>query len=440
MVLAGVVDEHRRRGGFRRAIDQVLVEERAQHIVAELPRGIAIEVQRTQRAAVVIDLAVPPRPHHQVVERVALVARLHRRIAVDGAPHVFLIPQALQPHRGHLQRRARHHLVQRLLLPEAVVGGVFGEFVPPRQLFQTRRLGEVTGRAGAQEIAVVVMALARDAGALAALGQLTGEVVEVHLAERAVVEPVVAHPAVHHGAFRHCDLERRMRVGECHHHGEAFVRGADHADLAVGLLDVLDQPIDGVPRIGGMVDLAGIERPAQRPGHHVIAFRTVLAAHVLDHADITAFHEHVIARRQQILHMRRGQTLGAAAGVVRRAREHDRRVARALGQHDHRMQLDPVAHRDHHLAFDVVVGGVACHERLAGDIRRHRRGLRHRATGGGSNGGGEQAGGKTAHRRLRNVRGQSSTVGRRRPAGECQRSWLPGWGTRRLIARRRPGI
>lgn len=405
MVLAGVVDEHGRRGGFRRAIDQVLVEERAQHIVAELPRGIAIEVQRTQRAAVVIDLAVPPRPHHQVVERVAPVARLHRGIAVDGAPHVFLIPQALQPHRGHLQRRTRHHLVQCLLLPEAVVGGVFGELVPPRQLFQTRRLGEVTGRACAQEIAVVVMALARDAGALAALAELAGEVVEIDLAERTVIEPVVAHPAIDHRALRRGHLQCGMRIGQRHHHGETFVGRADHADLAIGLLEVFHQPIDGVPGIGGMVDLAGIERATQRPGHHVLAFRAVLAAHILEHADITAFHEHVIACRQQVLHMRRGQTLGAAAGVVRRAREYDWRIARALGQHDHRMQLDPVAHRDHHLALDVVVGGVACHERLAGDIRRHRRGLRQCATGGGNNGGGEQAGGKTAHRRLRKCGG-----------------------------------
>lgn len=208
-----------------------------------------------------------------------------------------------------------------------------------------------------------------------------------------------------------------MRVGECHHHGEAFVRGADHADLAVGLLDVLDQPIDGVPRIGGMVDLAGIERPAQRPGHHVIAFRTVLAAHVLDHADVATFHEHIVALREQVLHVRRRHALGASAGVVRRAREHHRCIACALGQHDHRMQLDPIAHRDHHFTLDVVVGSVACHERLAGDVRGHRRGLRQRRAGGGGNGGSEQAGGKTTHRRLRKLGGKSSTVGSAAPPG-----------------------
>ncbi len=397
MVLARVVDEHRRRVCLGRAIDQVLVQERAQHLGTELARGVAFENQRTQGAAVVVHLAVAPRAHHQVVEGIALVARLHRRIAVDRTPHVFLIPQALQPHRGHLQRRARHHLVQRLFLPERVIGGVFGELVPPRQLLQACSLGEVAGRAGLQEIAVVVVPLARDTGALAALAQLAGEVIEIDLAERAVIEPVVAHPAVDHRAFWHRHLQGGMRVGQRHHHGESFVGRTDHTDLAIGFLDILHQPVDGVPGIGGMVDLAGIERPTQRARHHVIAFGTVLAAHVLKHTDVAAFHEDVVAGRQQVLHMRRVQPFGAATGIVRRARQHDRRVPSALRQHDHRVQLDPIAHRNHHLALDVVVARIGSHERLAGDVRRHRRGLRPGAAGGGGNGGGEQAGGKAAH-------------------------------------------
>ncbi len=373
--------------------------------MAELARGIAFEIQRTQRTAVVVHLTVAPRAHHQVVERIALVARLHRRVAVDRTPHVFLIPQALQPHRGHLQRRARHHLVERLLLPERVIGGVFGELVPPRQLLQACGLGEVAGRAGLQEIAVIVVPLTRDAGALAALAELAGEVIEIDLAERTVIEPVVAHPAVDHRAFRHRHLQRGMRVGQRHHHGEPFVGRADHADLAIGFADVLHQPIDGVPGIGGMVDFAGIERPAQRTRHHVIAFGTVFAAHVLKHADVAAFHEDVVAGRQQVLHMRRSQPFGAATCVVGRACQHDRCVLGALRQHDHRVQLDPIAHRNHHLALDVVVARIGSHERLAGDVRRHRRGLRPGAAAGGGDGGGEQAGGKAAHGRLRKCGG-----------------------------------
>ncbi len=154
VVGAGVVDQHRRRVGLGRAVHQVLVEERLQHVAAELQRGIAVELQRTQRGAAAIDLTMPPRPHHQIVAVVVGVARLHRRVAVDRTPHVFLIPQALQPHRRHFQRGARHDLVQRLELPERIVSRVLGELVPPRQLLQASGLGIGTDRTGAQELAV----------------------------------------------------------------------------------------------------------------------------------------------------------------------------------------------------------------------------------------------------------------------------------------------
>src|SRR3546814_9444606 len=78
-----------------------------------------------------LDLAVAPRPHHQVVAVVAAVLAFQRRIGVVGAVHVLLIPQALQPHRRYLERNRREQLVERLPLPERIVGWVFGELVPP---------------------------------------------------------------------------------------------------------------------------------------------------------------------------------------------------------------------------------------------------------------------------------------------------------------------
>src|SRR3546814_12348842 len=82
----------------------VLVEERPEDVAAELQRGIAIPLQRAQRASVDLDLAVAPRPHHQVVAVVAAVLAFHRRVGVVGAVHVLLVPQALQPHRRYLER------------------------------------------------------------------------------------------------------------------------------------------------------------------------------------------------------------------------------------------------------------------------------------------------------------------------------------------------
>ncbi|KAG1534359.1 hypothetical protein G6F50_015588 [Rhizopus delemar] len=167
---------------------------------------------------------MPPRAHHQVVAVVAAVAPFHRLVGVVGAPHVFLVPQALQPHGGYLQRRPGHHRVQRLALPEGVIGRVLDQLLPPGQLVHAGETCVVAGRTDAQEGAVVVVAEAGQRRALAALLGLHREVVEVDLAERTVVEPVVTHPAIHHRALRCGHLQRRVRVGQCHHHGETFIR------------------------------------------------------------------------------------------------------------------------------------------------------------------------------------------------------------------------
>src|SRR3546814_21092643 len=58
---------------------------------------------------------------------------------------LLLVPQALQPHRRYLERNRREQLVQRLPLPERIVGWVFGELVPPWHQFQADRL-RVIGR------------------------------------------------------------------------------------------------------------------------------------------------------------------------------------------------------------------------------------------------------------------------------------------------------
>ena len=92
MVLAGVVDENGRRIGLGRALEQILIEEWKQHVAAKLQRGIAIPAQRAKRIGLVVHLAVTPWTHHQIVHGVGGVLRLDGLVAVDRAPHVFLIP------------------------------------------------------------------------------------------------------------------------------------------------------------------------------------------------------------------------------------------------------------------------------------------------------------------------------------------------------------
>src|SRR5689334_5091911 len=84
-----------------------------------------------------------------------------------------------------------------------------------------------------------------------------------------------------------------MRVDEGHQRQEAVVRNAENADASVSLGNVLHQPVNRVVRVGGMVHVGRVLRPVQRTIHHVVAFGTVLAANVLDHANVSAFDNHV---------------------------------------------------------------------------------------------------------------------------------------------------
>ena len=69
------------------------------------------------------------------------------------------------------------------------------------------------------------------------------------------------------------------------------------------------------------------------------AFRTETGTVVFGGEDITQLPAHVRTRR----------------GIVRRPREEDRRIARPLRHDDDGVELHAVAHRDHHVALDVVV-------------------------------------------------------------------------------------
>src|SRR5207247_9033674 len=83
VVLARVVDEYRRRIGLRRYILQVLIEERFEHIAAELERGVAVPFQRSQSRAIVVHTAMAPRAHDQEVPCISGVLRFRARIVVN---------------------------------------------------------------------------------------------------------------------------------------------------------------------------------------------------------------------------------------------------------------------------------------------------------------------------------------------------------------------
>ena len=311
MSVAGVVDQHRRRVRPWRTILQVLIEEWLDDVTPNLQRRVRVPVQRSERGSLPIDLAVEPRPHDEEIPVVRLVLRLDRKIAVDRAPHVFLVPQSLQPDGRHRQRLRSHRFVERLRLPERVIRGMLGDFVPPRQLIESCDPRKIAGGSGAAKVFINVIRLTNDGLTVPSDGGLACKVVEVRLPESAVVEPIITHPAVDHRALRHGGFECRMGIDERHYDCKSFVRAAHHADAPVGLRYVLHEPVDRVVGVGRMIDGAVVQRPSQRPRHHVLAFRPVLAAHVLIHADVAIGHKQLIEQRQRRFHVRRSTAFGA---------------------------------------------------------------------------------------------------------------------------------
>ncbi len=365
LVGAGLVGGDRGEVGLGRAVLEVLREVRAQDVFAEILGGVAAELDRAERAAFVDLLAVMPRAHHQFDHVAAGVLRLDRAIHGERAVAVFLIPQAVHQHHRHFQRLRGEQLVYRLVAPEAVVGGMRQHLVPEAELFHAVGVGQRAGGAVVHEQVVLVVVVRPPLDAVVAAGGLFVDVAEVLLAERAVVEPVVAHPAVDHRVHRHRHFQRGMRIDQRHQRLEAIVGDAQRADLAVRLGDVLHQPVDGVVRVGGVVHRRRVQRPVHRPVHHVVALGTVLAAHVLHHADVAVLDDDVggvvvaLQHRAEVAaHGVRGQCLG----VVRRAGEQHAGMAGTFRDQDDGVQLHPVAHRDHHVARDVVVIASGRHE------------------------------------------------------------------------------
>ena len=322
-----------------------------------------------------------PRPHHQKHLVVIGIFRLDGFVHGDRAVNVFLIPQAVDEHDRHGQRFLREQLVDCLIAPECVVARVLDHLLPEPELLEAAPPSHLTGRSAAHELVELVGVRAPPLHLVGARRFLVVDVRQPELAERAVVEPVVTHPPVHHRIHGHRHLERRMGMEQRHQREEPVVRDAQDSHLAVALGYVLHQPVDGVERVGGVIDRCRVLRTAQWPVHHVIAFGAVLPANVLDDADVTALDNHVgriVVAVENRAQMRAFGVTRERRRVVRRPREEDGRAPGAFRQHDHRVQLDAVPHRDHDVALDVleIVRGrlevCRCLARQAGVLRRLR--------------------------------------------------------------------
>jgi len=336
-------------------------------------------MQRAEAARLLDLLPVIPRADRQVHAVVARVLRLEGAVHRERAVDVLLVPEPVHEHHRHRERPCRQQLVHRLLLPERVVRRVLGHLPPEAHLLEAPAPAQLAGRPGLQEHVVVVVVRHPPLRRRVARRFLVEEIRHHLLPEGAVVEPVVPNPAVHHRVHRHGRLQRRVRVEERHQREEAVVRDAEDADTPVALGHVLHEPVDRVPRVGRVVHTGGVQRPAQRAVHHVVAFRPVLAADVLHDPDVALLDDHVgrvVVTLEDGAEVRARGVAGEHVGAVGGPREKDRGPLRSLWHQDHRVQPDPVAHRDHHLAPEVI-------EVTGWKLERRRRLVRQPLRGGG---------------------------------------------------------
>ena len=356
---AGFEGGDRRDVGLGGAVFEILIEEGAQNFALELKRGVGVEFQRAEGAAVFDFLTVMPRAHDEEDFVVVGVFRLDGFVNGDGAVDVLLIPEAMDEHHGDFQGLGGENLVDGLFAPEGVVGGMVENLAPEADLLEAMAAAQLTRRHRIHVNVVVVEMAGPPLRAIVARGFLFIDVGHVLLAESPVVEPVVAYPAVDHGIHGNGNFERGVRIDERHQREEAVVGNAENADLAVAFGDIFDEPVDGVVRVGGMIDGGGILRAVQRAIHDVVTLGAVLAANVLDHADVAAFDDDfdgVVVAVEDGTQMGARRVTGELVGVVRRAGEEDRSVLCAFRNKDDGVKLDAVAHRDHDLAADVVEG------------------------------------------------------------------------------------
>jgi len=164
VVFAGVVDEDGWGVRFGSAFFEVLAEEGEHDFVAEVGGGVAVPGEGAEDFAFAIDLAVEPGAHDEVVHGVGGVFGFEGAVAVDGSPHVFLIPEALQPHGGNSERESFDELVEGLALPEGVVGWVRVHGVPVGELVFAEEAREVSGGAYGEVVGVLVAASVGDVG------------------------------------------------------------------------------------------------------------------------------------------------------------------------------------------------------------------------------------------------------------------------------------
>jgi hypothetical protein len=153
-----------------------------------------------------------------------------------------------------------------------------------------------------------------------------------------VVE-VVTEPHVGGGRLGRDRLEGRVGLQGAHDGGPAVVGYAQHADSAVILRDILEEPVDGIVRIGALIQGLRVSFITRRALHDEGPLGAELAADVLEDEEVTFLGQRPVIGGEEAL-----GTSYAIGGPP----EDDREVFGPVFRlEDPGVQANAVAHRDH---------------------------------------------------------------------------------------------
>ena len=339
--------EHGRLGEVQIAlIPQVVVEEHELCSLVTL-RGAESPVHVAEVVRIVpCPLAMRPRSHEDPV-RQTRVLLLDRLIGGQRPVQILGVEPPSDDHhrRRHVCEVRQYHP----RLPPVVVVRVIHHFRPELDAVPEELRFDVLDRPEPQEEVVCVLvrplelcaSSPRRFRSRAAERGIEREGVQQE--ESAVVMEVVPDEPVRDRGLRRDRLERRVGTRQGRRRVETRIRHAQDSDPAVVVRDVLDQPLDRVPRIAAFVDVLGPLFVRIVWAHiHELALAHVAAADVLEGQYVARVDEVGVHPHGEV-----EPVLSAGLNVVRGAPQQDRiRLRRVLRDVERGEQTHPVPHRD----------------------------------------------------------------------------------------------
>src|SRR6202140_4709595 len=178
---------------------EIMIQKRPQHMQPEILGRVAAKANLPDRAAVEPFLVMEPGTDDQIKIGTIGMLRPERFVKSNIAVNILLVPQAVHQHDGYRDASFGEDLIQRLLLPEGVIGWVGHDLGSEAYLLETVQPRHVARCAYAQPCVIVIIVIGPPRKIAAASRFLVMKIRKAVETKRAVVEQVLAPPAVHRG-------------------------------------------------------------------------------------------------------------------------------------------------------------------------------------------------------------------------------------------------